>query len=199
MVVAAVIAASAVAARDGTPAGAVARFGLRVSGNHLISLAGGAPVRLLGVDRSGAEYECTNAGDSTVFDGPTDAASIRAITNWHADAVRVPLNEDCWLGINGSAPRLSGSAYRRAVQRYVAALTTPVVTGEFGESGCTDGYAVSYMAWADTHAISYLGWAWDATSGGWSCSNGPSLIVDYSGRPTAYGVGLHDHLAALGG
>jgi len=49
----------------------------------------------------------------------------------------------------------------------------------------------------DAAGVSYLGWAWDATAGGWSCSGGPSLVVDYSGTPTAYGVGLKQHLAAL--
>jgi hypothetical protein len=79
------------------------------------------------------------------------------------------------------------------------AAATPVVTGEFGESGCTDGYALRYMRWADAHGVSYLGWAWDATDSGWTCGGGPSLIVNYAGTPTAYGVGLRDHLAVLAG
>jgi hypothetical protein len=79
------------------------------------------------------------------------------------------------------------------------ARTTPVVTGEFGENDCADGYALRYMTWADAHGVSYLGWAWDATDSGWSCSGGPSLIVDYAGRPTPYGAGLRDHLASLAG
>jgi hypothetical protein len=40
---------------------------------------------------------------------------------WHANAVRLPLNEDCWLGING-ATAANGDAYRRTVTRYVRAL-----------------------------------------------------------------------------
>jgi endoglucanase len=44
-----------------------------------------------------------------------------------------------------------------------------------------------------------LEWTWDATSvGGWTCSGGPSLIKTYDGTPTNYGVGLRDHLLALG-
>jgi hypothetical protein len=97
-------------------------LGIEVAGNQLLSTATGAPLRLLGVDRSGAEYMCTNGGDRTVFDGPTDPASIEAIRAWHVNAVRVPLNEDCWLGIDGAVPALSGPAYRAAVERYVAAL-----------------------------------------------------------------------------
>ena len=79
------------------------------------------------------------------------------------------------------------------------AATTPVVTGEFGEEDCSDGYALSYMDWADIYDISYLGWAWDSTQSGWSCGGGPSLIVNYQGTPTPYGLGLQSHLAALAG
>ena len=31
---------------------------------------------------------------------------------WSINAVRVPLNEDCWLGINGVKPQYGGAAYR---------------------------------------------------------------------------------------
>lgn len=74
--------------------------------------------------------------------------------------------------------------------------TYPVVTGEFGQSNCRDGYSVSYMRWADKADIGYLGWAWDAGPE-WTCTGGPSLISDYAGTPTAYGMGLRDHLAEL--
>lgn len=48
-------------------------------------------------------------------------------------------------------------------------------------------------------AVSYLGWTWDSTGppSKWSCSSGPALITNYNGTPTAYGVGLKDHLASL--
>lgn len=48
-------------------------------------------------------------------------------------------------------------------------------------------------------AVSYLGWTWDSTGppSNWSCSRGPALITNYNGTPTAYGVGLKDHLASL--
>ncbi len=323
--------------------------------NHLVNGAGEV-VRLLGVDRSGAEYECMYS--SQIFDGPSNGASAAAIAAWHANAVRVPLNEDCWLGINGAFKGAAGVAYRRAIERYVTVLeahglyvildlhwaapgshpaesqwpmadtdhapafwrsvaatfrsnhgvvfdlfnepyltswscwesgcsTTyddggtnvtyqtagmqqlvdavrstgartplmlgglqwssdesgwlahepsdpdhqiivsfhtydgsycnaascwnatiaplaahvPVVTGEFGESGCKDTYDLTYMPWADKHGISYLGWTWDSTGppSNWSCSAGPSLIVSYKGTPTAYGVGLKRHLAELAG
>ena len=90
-----------------------------VSGNHLVDRRGDV-VRLLGVNRSGAEYECVEG--TGIFDGPTDAASIAAMKSWRINAVRVPLNESCWLGDAGLDPARSGLAYRAAVHEYVDAL-----------------------------------------------------------------------------
>ena len=81
-----------------------------VKGNRLVN-EGGETIRLLGVDRSGAEYECL--GGQQVFDGPVDEASVAAIASWHINAVRVPLNEDCWLGINGMPTAVGGLAYQQ--------------------------------------------------------------------------------------
>jgi endoglucanase len=92
---------------------------LRVRGNALVD-ATGAVMQLRGVNRSGAEYACVQGWG--IFDGPSDDASVRAIAAWHANAVRIPLNEDCWLGINGVPAAYSGPAYRQAISRYVALL-----------------------------------------------------------------------------
>lgn len=91
---------------------------LRVSGNELVN-ASGSPVRLLGVDRSGAEYACING---RLIEGPTGEQSIKAMTSWHIDAVRIPLNEDCWLGINGLRSSFSSVKYRALIREYVARL-----------------------------------------------------------------------------
>jgi hypothetical protein len=76
-----------------------------VNENHLVA-AHGAQLRLLGVDRSGTEYMCL--GGSEIFDGPASAESVQAMAAWHINAVRVPLNEDCWLGIDGISPQTGG-------------------------------------------------------------------------------------------
>jgi hypothetical protein len=90
-----------------------------VSENHLVT-SGGAPLRLLGVDRSGAEYMCL--GGAEIFDGPATSTSVAAMAAWHINAVRVPLNEDCWLGINGISPQVGGAAYQSAIEQYVQTL-----------------------------------------------------------------------------
>jgi endoglucanase len=101
---------------SGASAGAPLSIG--VSGNHLVS--NGTVVRLLGVNRSGTEYACIQGWG--IFDGPNDDASVAAMAAWHINAVRIPLNEDCWLSINGVNPAYAGATYRTAIQTYVNLL-----------------------------------------------------------------------------
>src|SRR4029079_12073084 len=69
--------------------------GLHVVGNHIENAAGDTVV-LRGVNRSGSEYQCVQGGG--IFDGAWGLTSISAIAGWKANAVRIPLNESCWLG-----------------------------------------------------------------------------------------------------
>ena len=139
--------ASASASATGTPGPAPA---LHVSGNHLVDTAGHV-VTLHGVDRSGAEFACIQ--NTGLFDGPVDQTSVTAMTSWHINAVRVPLNEDCWLGTNGVNSAYAGANYISAIRTYVALLeknglnvildlhwTDGVYTGS--SSGCSGATAV---------------------------------------------------------
>ena len=334
-----------------SPAAASA-LGLSVSGNRLVNQAG-QPIRLLGVSRSGSEYACAQ-GDG-FFDGPTSRRSIRAMKKWGINAVRVPLNPDCWLGTDGVKPRFGGERYRNAIQAFVrrlnrarlyvvidehvagpagwrahgiipmadadsspafwssvaarfaqnhsvvfdlynephhiawecwlagcdipaggrsserhpayraagmkqlvdavrstgatqplmlggtayardlsgwlahkpvdplgqlvasehnyghrlspcrveckaqveqVAASVPVVVGELGQTDCRHDYIDKWMRWADGRGISYFGWAWNA-KGGWTCRGGPSLIKNYRGEPTRFGVGFRNHVRKL--
>ncbi|MYX99048.1 cellulase family glycosylhydrolase [Streptomyces sp. SID486] len=331
---------------------------LHVSGNALVDPSG-RPRRLLGVNRSGGEFMCVQGRG--IWDGPVDDAALRAIADWKANAVRIPLNEECWLGLPGVRPEYGGAAYVAAVRDLVSrveahgmtpvvelhwsygryagnsagcsdvhatcqkpmpdmqyspsfwksvastfkddraavfdlfnepypdratadaadawtcwrdggtcpgipyevagmqdlvdavrgtgaknvimagglayandlsrwtayrpadpagqlaaayhgynfnacadescwnstlapvAAQVPLVAGEIGENTCSHAYTDRAMKWFDDHGLSYLGWTWNT----WDCSSGPSLISAYDGTPTAYGVGLRDHLRAL--
>jgi endoglucanase len=89
-----------------------------------------------------------------------------------------------------------GPRCKQAIAR--VARRHPVVVGELGETDCAHGYIDRWMPWADRHGISYLGWTWDAVApGSWTCAGGPSLIENYRGRPTPFGIGFRDHLRAL--
>jgi hypothetical protein len=111
-------AAIALAQPERSTTSAAAR-GLHVGGNRLLD-GRGRLVRFHGVNRSGTEYACIQ-GDG-IFDGPSDARSVQAIARWHVNAVRIPLNEDCWLGINNVDARYAGRNYRNAIVRYVQLL-----------------------------------------------------------------------------
>ena len=84
--------------------------------------ASGRSVVLRGVNRSGTEYLC--AQDLGIAEGPIDQASVAAIRGWHANAVRIPLNEHCWLGIDDGlpTPEYVGEAYRRTIEDYARLL-----------------------------------------------------------------------------
>ncbi|SFF67485.1 cellulase family glycosylhydrolase [Streptomyces mirabilis] len=333
---------------------------LHVLGNKLVD-ADGTTRRLLGVNRSGGEFMCVQGYG--IFDGPVDDASVKAIADWKANTVRIPLNEECWLGLSNIKPEYAGANYISAVKDLVAkveahgmtplvelhwnygqytgnsagcsdvhatcqkpmpdaqyspafwssvastfkddqavafdlfnepypdratsttaeawacwkdggtcpgigyevagmqdlvdavrgtgarnlilagglaysndltqwltykpsdptgnlvaafhtynfntcasescwnstlapvAAQVPLVAGEIGENTCAHGFIDTAMKWFDDRGLSYLGWTWNT----WDCSSGPSLISDYDGTPTSYGVGLRDHLRALNG
>ena len=97
---------------------------VRVAGNRFVD-GRGHPIRLLGFNHSGAEYECIEGtGFFDTPDGvPPSASVVAAMRGWHgATAVRVPLNEQCWLGLPAAPARYSGAAYRSAVRTFVARL-----------------------------------------------------------------------------
>jgi endoglucanase len=106
-------------------AGPVSVAGLHVKGNQIVN-ADGVSVRLLGFNSSGAEYACMEGWG--IFDGPLSyrtrmpASAVRRMAAWTgANTVRVPLNEQCWLGI-GVKPAYGGAAYRKAIKGYVHQL-----------------------------------------------------------------------------
>jgi hypothetical protein len=93
---------------------------LHVSGNHLVTSAG-STYRLLGANRSSGEFACIQGNG--MWDGPADQLSIDAMKTWNIHAVRIPLNEECWLG-TGDVPSTgtSGAAYQQAVKDYANLL-----------------------------------------------------------------------------
>ena len=103
----------------GGATGAPLQRGLHVVGNRIFDKAN-RPVNFQGIDRSGTEYACIQGAG--IFDGPATAQSVRAIASWHVNIVRVPINEDCWLGINGVQARYAGANYRSAIVEYVNLL-----------------------------------------------------------------------------
>ncbi len=94
---------------------------LHVAGNQLVDPSGNA-VTLHGADMSGTEFTCAQNWTTYPFGGqPEDSpATFAAMRSWGINAVRIPLNEDCWLGINGV--EVGGAAYQTPVVKLVRDL-----------------------------------------------------------------------------
>ena len=104
-----------------TPGPATGTSPLHVQGNKLMN-ANGQVVQIHGVNHSGTEYACQQGW--AVFDGQTDAASVDVMKTWRINAVRIPMNEDCWLGINGINSAYAGANYQNAIKSYVNLLNS---------------------------------------------------------------------------
>jgi hypothetical protein len=98
-----------------------------VKGNTLVDEAGNV-VQLRGVNRMGTDYACIVGGGFGIFSGPdttgANAATLNAMSNgWHIDAVRTPLNEDCWLDRENLDRRYVGEHYRTAITEWINQIT----------------------------------------------------------------------------
>jgi hypothetical protein len=117
--------AGGIGANDGGSSG-----GLRVSGGRIVDGQGNT-VRLHGANETGSQTNCTYqvggaAGDGYpgFFDMAPTQAGVDQMLAWKVNAVRVPLNEDCWLGVNGLPYGDSTSSdYQSAMSRFVSLLT----------------------------------------------------------------------------
>lgn len=100
---------------------AAAPGGLHVVGNQIEDGSNHVVVPH-GVDRMGGEYACISSGGAS-FDGPVDQTTVNAMLSWDITIVRVPLNEDCWLGINGEpADGTTAAQYQQDVVNWVKLL-----------------------------------------------------------------------------
>ena len=107
---------SLTASRPSLTASRSGALSIAVRGNHLVT-GSGETVTLHGVGVSTTTWSCLSGH---AFEFPTNNASIEAMVAWHINEVRIPLNEDCWLGINGAPTDIE--AYHEAIRGYVDQL-----------------------------------------------------------------------------
>ena len=81
---------------------------------------------LQGLNHAGTEYACIQGWG--FFDGFHNMSLVQSFKAWKANAVRVPLNEDCWLGINGVKAQYSGQNYISNITSYVNMFTEEGLT-----------------------------------------------------------------------
>lgn len=157
--------------------GAPTLSGLHVSGRQLLD-GSGKRVILRGVNRSGTEYACIQGWG--IFDGPSDDASVASIASWHVNFVRVLLNEDCWLGINGVKPAHSGRNYRQTIVNYVKLLHQHGIYAEISLIWAAPGHLrATYQPRAPDEDHSPAMWKSMATT----FKNVPDVILAPWGEP----------------
>jgi hypothetical protein len=92
----------------------------RVSGNSILDARTGLPWVPHGVNWPSFEYACQQGWGYTQG-GATDAAAA-AMREWGIDLVRLPLNEQCWMGWESNPHYGSSAGYRSAVRAFVNLL-----------------------------------------------------------------------------
>jgi endoglucanase len=161
LVVTGAVTAASAPAGGKSPAGAPRLTGqpaLRVRGRNIVN-SRGQVVRLIGFNNSGAEYACEEGWG--IFDTPTTTVSlamIRAMRTWTgANAVRLPVNEQCWLGLPGIPAAYAGTNYRRAIEQYVSMLTSNGFAVILDLAGTAPGNEMSanQEMMPDSHSVAF--------------------------------------------
>lgn len=158
--------------------------GLHVVGNTIENAAGQA-VQLRGVDRESAEYACEQGWG--FGHGPFDNANVQIIRSWGVDAVRIPLNEDCWLNVNKPADvqyndysLYFGKPYQQFIEQYVSILNKngiiPILDLHYAAAGTQHANSQIPMADQD-HAPAF----WSSVAQ--TFKNNSSVLFDLFNEP----------------
>lgn len=153
---------------------------LQVVGPNLVN-ASGQQIVLHGVNKEGTEYSCIHGVG--IFDPPgsDSSAVVQAIKAWTGvNAVRIPLNEDCWLAVNGAPAAYSGASYQSAIRNFVLLLVqnnlVPILDLHWSAPGTQQATNEQPMPDQD-HSVAF--WSQVATM----FKNNGSVIFDLFNEP----------------
>lgn len=160
---------------------------LHVSGNRIKNDLN-QTVLLRGVNWGGPIYFCK--GNAGIFAGPTpDQAWVDALKTWGINAVRICLNEHCWLGIASGTHFATGAQYRTAVNNVITLLLAndiyPIVDIHWNAPGTA---ITDFQTYPDLdHAPAF--WGTDANSMANTWKSNTAVIFDLFNEP-GYDQGL---------
>jgi hypothetical protein len=101
--------------------------------------------------------------------------------DWHANSIRLPLNEQCWLGINGAPPATSGTNYRNAMSTFVNLATASGMVVEvdlhFGAGGSGLPQDDDYPAMDADHASAF----WQSVAN--TFKGNPAVVFNLTNEP----------------
>jgi hypothetical protein len=102
------------------------------------------------------------------------------MASWQVNAVRIPMNEDCWLGINGAPQAYSGAAYRNAIAGYVGTVQSaglvPILELHWTGAGSTKATGLQPMLNRD-HSVDF----WQQVAEAYKSNTG--VIFDLHNEP----------------
>lgn len=124
---------------------------LKVVGNHIVNATTGDIIQLHGANESSWVNNCAswnsywNSSLADAYNGPPTWPGVNAI--------RIHLNEDCWLGINGLPMDYSAASYQSAVETTVSNLEAAginvILTVSWSAPGTTQARSQNVMLDAD--------------------------------------------------
>lgn len=149
-----------------------------VQGNRLVDTRTGATFVPHGVNWPSFEYACWQGWgySAAIADGEE-----QVMASWGINAVRLPLNQDCWLGLQGS-PKGTGrtaEGYRAAVESWVRRLNAAgiVVILDLHTSAPAGHPARWPHAMADAQSATF----WTSVAGRFATN--PSVMFDLFNEP----------------
>jgi hypothetical protein len=149
----------------------------KVVGNKLVDSRTGAIWTAHAVNWPSFEYACQQ-GWAYAQDGRT-AAAAQAMVSWGITAVRLPLNEDCWLGTDGSPRFGTAAGYRAVLRQFVDVLNAAglVVILDLHWSGGTGADSDGQRAMTDDQSPLF----WQQVSSAYTAV--PSVMFDAFNEP----------------
>jgi hypothetical protein len=134
-----------------------------------------------GVNWPSFEYACQQ-GWAESADGATVAAA-NAMVSWGINAVRIPLNQDCWLGVDGAPAYGTVASYKAALAAWVGILNTAgiVVILDLHWTAPAGSVADGQRAMPDAQSVTF----WSQVAAAYA--NKPSVMFETFNEPYSRG------------
>jgi hypothetical protein len=152
-----------------------------VSGTRILDSRTGKVLTPHGVNWPSFDYTCSAAtGHGWAYSSSDDTqAAADAMVSWHINIVRIPLNQDCWLGANPTHNYGTMAGYRAAVHAWVNILRADGIVAilDLHWSAPAGRLADGQYPMADAQSLTF----WRSV--GATYASDPSVIFDAFNEP----------------
>lgn len=159
-----------------------------VDGNRIVDARSGREFVPRGVNWSSFEYACAQGWGYSALDNliarDPDETEAKMIAKWGANTVRLPLNQDCWLGTRGAPvsdqyTERTVAGYRDEVREFVHALNEEglVVILDLHSRKRIGQPEFGNLAMPDSESIAF----WTSVAGQYA--DNPSVMFDAFNEP----------------